>query len=214
MKSFVLVMSVLLVGSFVSQTNLSQATQSFVVPNGTRIQVRLDATLNSKSNRQGDRFTAQVIESVLVHGKEVIPKGTTVEGRIAEVRNSGRIKGRSEINLSYERLIFPNGVSETIVASQAELDDTEKEEMDRKEGTIRGEPTRKRDAAGIGAGAAIGAGIGALAGGRKGAAIGAGAGGLIGLVDALRRRGKEIEIPAGTRMVIRMDRPLTIISTK
>ncbi len=86
--------------------------------------------------------------------------------------------------------------------------------MDRKEGTIRGESTRKRNAAEIGAGAAIGAGIGAIAGGKKGAAIGAGAGGLISLVDVLRRRGKEIEIPAGTRMVIRMDRPLTITSTK
>ena len=111
----------------------------------------------------------------------VIPEGSTVEGRVAEVRKAGRLKGRSEINLSYERLIFPNGVSETIVASQAELDDTQKEEMDRKEGTILGEPTRKRDAAEIGAGAAIGAGIGAIAGGKKGAAIGAGVGGLIGL---------------------------------
>ncbi len=94
MKPFLVGLSVLLVGSFISKTNLeSQATQSFVVPNGTRIQVRLEATLNSKTSRQGDRFTAKVIESVLVHGKEVIPKGTTVEGRVAEVKNAGRLKG-------------------------------------------------------------------------------------------------------------------------
>ena len=215
MKPFLVCLSVLWVGGFISKTNLeAQATQSYVVPTGTRIQVRLESTLNSKTNRQGDRFTAKVIESVLIHGKMVIPEGSTVEGRVAEVRKAGRLKGRSEINLSYERLIFPNGVSETIVASQAELDDTQKEEMDRKEGTILGEPTRKRDAAEIGAGAAIGAGIGAIAGGKKGAAIGAGVGGLIGLVDSLRRRGNDIEIPAGARMVIRMDRPLTITSTK
>lgn len=192
----------------------AQATRSYVVPEGTRMRVRLASTLNTKTNRQGDRFTVKVVESVQVRGKEVIPVGTTVEGRVAEVRQPGRIKGRAEVHLSYERLIFPNGVSETIIASQAELDDTQDEEMDRREGTILGESTRKRRAAEIGAGAAIGAGIGAIAGGRKGAAIGAGAGGLIGLVDVLRRGGKDIEIPAGTLMVIRLDRPLTVISTR
>ena len=215
MKSFPTGLAVLFCAGLFSQAHLpGQATRSYVVPEGTRIQVRLESTLNSKTSRQGDRFTAKVVESVQVRGKEVIPVSTTVEGRVAEVRNAGRIKGRAEVNLSYERLIFPNGVSETIIASQAELDDTQKEEMDRREGTILGESTRKRSAAEIGAGAAIGAGIGAIAGGRKGAAIGAGAGGLIGLVDVLRRGGKEIEIPAGTLMVIRLDRPLTIISTR
>lgn len=215
MKPFSAELAVFLGVGLLSQVNLqAQATRSYVVPEGTRIQVRLESTLNSKTNRQGDRFTAKVIESVQVRGKEVIPVDTTVEGRVAEVRQSGRIKGRAEVHLSYERLIFPNGVSETIIGAQAELDDTQKEEMDRSEGTILGESSRKSRAAEIGAGAAIGAGIGAIAGGRKGAAIGAGAGGLIGLVDVLRRGGKEIEIPAGTLMVIRLDRPLTVISTR
>ena len=215
MKPFSAELAIFLCVGFLSQVTLqAQATRSYVVPEGTRIQVRLESTLNSKTNRQGDRFTVKVVESVQVRGKEVIPVGTTVEGRVAEVRQPGRIKGRAEVNLSYERLIFPNGVSETIIASQAELDDTQKEEMDRREGTILGESNRKSRAAEIGAGAAIGAGIGAIAGGRKGAAIGAGAGGLIGLVDVLRRGGKEIEIPAGTLMVIRLDRPLTVTSTR
>ena len=215
MKPIPTVLSVFFCAGLFFPINLqAQATRSYLVPEGTRIQVRLESILNSKTNRQGDRFTAKVVESVQVRGKEVIPMGTTVEGRVAEVRQSGRIKGRAEVNLIYERLIFPNGVSETIIASQAELDDTQKEEMDRREGTILGESSRKSRAAEIGAGAAIGTGIGAIAGGRKGAAIGAGAGGLIGLVDVLRRGGKEIEIPAGTLMVIRLDRPLTVISTR
>jgi hypothetical protein len=198
---------------FISELH-AQATEVFTIPDGTRIQARLETTLNSKTNRQGDRFTAKVVEAIIVSGKEVIPAGTTLEGRVAEVKTAGRVKGRSEMNLSYERLIFPNGVSETIVASQAELDETQKEEVDRKEGTIKGESSRKRDAAEIGGGAAAGAGIGAIAGGAKGTAIGAGVGGLIGLADSMRRRGKEVEIPAGTRFIIRLDRPLTITSTK
>ena len=193
---------------------MAQSTRTYTIPDGTRIQARLETTLSSKSNRQGDRFTAKVTEPVVVAGKEVIPSNSIVEGRIASVKSAGRVKGRSEMNLSYERLIFPNGVSETIVASQADLDDKEKEEVDRKEGTIKGESSRKRDAAEVGAGTGIGAGIGAIAGGGKGAAIGAGAGALIGLADSMRRKGKEIEIPAGSRLVLRLDRALAITSTK
>ena len=192
----------------------AQASETYTVPDGTRVQVRLETTLNSKTHRTGDRFTAKVVEAIMVNGKEVIPAGTTVEGRVAEVKTAGRVKGRSEMNLSYERLIFPNGVSETIVASLADLDETQKEEVDRKEGTIKGESSRKRDAAEVGGGAAAGAGIGAIAGGGKGAAIGAGVGGLIGLADSMRRKGKEIEIPAGTRQVIRLERPLSVNSTR
>jgi hypothetical protein len=192
----------------------SESTRAYTVPDGTRIQAKLETTLSSKTNRQGDRFTARVTESVIVSGKEVIPMNTIIEGRIAAVKTAGKVKGRSEMNLSYERLIFPNGVSETIVASQADIDPAQKEEVDSKEGTIKGESSRKRDAAEVGAGTGIGAGIGAIAGGGKGAAIGAGAGALIGLADSMHRKGKEIEIPAGTQLVVKLDRPLTITSTK
>jgi hypothetical protein len=215
MRKDVLKLFLLAAGLLSSTSELcAQATETFTIPDGTRIQARLETTLNSRTNRQGDRFTAKVVEAIIVSGKEVIPAGTTLEGRVAELKTAGRVKGRAEMNLSYERLIFPNGVSETIVASQAELDETQKEEVDRKEGTIKGESSRKRDAAEIGGGAAAGAGIGAIAGGAKGTAIGAGVGGLIGLADSMRRKGKEVEIPAGTRFIIRLDRPLTITSTK
>lgn len=204
----------LLLGVTIPELAWGQATQTYTIPDGTRIQARLETTLNSRTNRQGDRFTAKVTETILVAGKEVIPAGTTLEGRVAEVKQAGRVKGRAELNLSYERLIFPNGVSETIVASPAELDESQKEEIEHKEGTIKGESSRKRDAAEVAGGAGVGAGIGAIAGGGKGAAIGAGAGALIGLADSMRRKGKEVELPAGTRMIIRLDRPLTIMSTK
>ena len=105
-------------------------------------------------------------------------------------------------------MVFPSGIAETIVGSQADLD--HRDRIDRSEGTIKGESSRKQDAAGIGIGAAVGAGIGVVYGGGGGAALGAGIGGLIGLVDAMRRQGRPIQIPAGTLMIIRLDCPLQI----
>jgi hypothetical protein len=192
----------------------AQVPHPYTIPDGTRIQALLETPLNSKTSNRGDRFVTRVHEPVLLNGKEVIPKDTVIEGRVAEVKKSNHGRSRAEMNLAYERMILPNGVSFTIVATQADLDDALKAEIDRKEGTIKGESTTKRDAAEIGGGTAAGAGIGAIAGGGTGAAIGAGIGGVVGLIDAMRRKGKDIELPAGTKLVLRLDRSLTIQSTR
>lgn len=185
-----------------------QAEEWLIVPHGTRIRGQLETTLSSRSHRQGDRFTVEVAESILVNGVEAIPAGSVIEGRVSRVKQAGRVQGRAEMNLSYDRLVFPSGMAETIIGSQADLDHQDR--IDRSEGTIKGASSRKRDAAAIGISAASGAGIGLAYGGGGGAVMGAGIGGLIGLVDRMARRGEPIRIPAGTLMIIRLDRPLQI----
>jgi hypothetical protein len=192
----------------------SQVPHPYTIPDGTRIQALLETPLSTKTSHQGDRFVTRVHETILLNGKEVVPKGTVIEGRVAAVKRPSRGHSRAEMNLAYERMILPNGVSFTIVATQADMESTSKADIDHKEGTIKGESTTKRDAAEVGGGAAAGAGIGAIAGGGTGAAIGAGVGGMVGLIDSMRRKGKDIALPTGTRLVLRLDRPLTIQSTR
>lgn len=188
-------------------SSLLQAAEWVVVPHGTRIRAQLETPLNSRQNRQGDRFTVKVAESILVEGVEAIPAGSIIEGRVSRVKRAGRVQGRAEMNLSYDRVVFPGGIDEAIVASQADLDHEDR--IDRSEGTIKGASSRKQDAARIGIAAAGGAGIG-LAYGGGGGALGAVIGGLVGLVDRMWQRGEPIRIPAGTLMIIRLDRPLQI----
>ena len=52
---------------------LSQSTRAYTVPDGTRIQAKLETTLSSKTNRQGDRFTAKVTEPVIAGGESRDP---------------------------------------------------------------------------------------------------------------------------------------------
>ena len=57
---------------------------------------------------------------------------------------------------------------------------------------------------------ALGAIIGAIAGGGKGAAIGAGTGGAAGTGVVLTQRGKAATIPSETRLIFTLDNPVTI----
>ena len=70
--------------------------------------------------------------------------------------------------------------------------------------------TKKADAVKIGAPAAGGAIIGGIVGGGKGAAIGAAAGGGAGTAVVMSTRGKEIRLPVGSALRVRLTEPLTI----
>jgi hypothetical protein len=70
--------------------------------------------------------------------------------------------------------------------------------------------TKRQDAAKIGIGAGAGAVIGGIVGGGDGAAQGAAIGGAGGTGVVLATRGKEVRLPAGTRVSVTLLSPLTI----
>src|SRR5206468_8007926 len=72
------------------------------------------------------------------------------------------------------------------------------------------ESTKKKDALEIGVPAAGGAIIGGLVGGKKGALIGTAAGGGAGTAVVLSTRGKEIHLPRGSAMTLKLLKPLTV----
>lgn len=192
-----------------AQSHPEDNPPTVTVQEGTILRVTLDSTLSTRTARPGDRFTALVREPIYVNGKEAIPYGSQIEGRVSEVERPGRTHGVGKLDIAYERITLPGGYSETIVASTAGAETTDKTKVG-KEGSIAGPNSRKRDVEETAAGGGIGAGIGAIAGGAKGTAIGGGVGALIGLADSLRRRGKDLELPAGTTISVRLDRPLTL----
>jgi outer membrane lipoprotein SlyB len=68
----------------------------------------------------------------------------------------------------------------------------------------------KRTAETVGGGAAIGALIGAIAGGGKGAAIGAGVGAAGGGTVQAVTKGQQIKIPSETRLDFRLENPVEV----
>jgi len=139
---------------------------SQLIPAGSLLHVRLTCTLTSKTSKPGDPFTGMVTTPITVDGKEVIAAGSSVEGHVAFVKQSGRISGVAQMRVVLDDIITPEDVK---LALPAGLDDMNAGPCAKTgsddEGTIKGCGKNKKDAlkdAGIGA--AMGAGAGSMVG--------------------------------------------------
>lgn len=181
-----------------------------VLPAGTRIPLVLENSVNTKNAAVGDRLYFQTIYPVVLNGRILIPVGSYVRGSVTFAKRPGRIKGRGELHVRFEEMTLPNGYTVDLQASLAGAGTTGNEEVDRKEGGVKGESSKGQDARTIGTTTSAGAGVGAIAGRGKGVAIGAGAGAAAGLVATLLTRGRELVLPRGTTVEIALDRPLEL----
>ena len=160
-----LVASAVLASLWLTSATLPAAAQnSLDIPSGTAIRVRMIDKLSSEENQTGDTFHGTLDEPITVNGRELYPKGADVIGRVTDVHATGRLSEPGELDLVL------NTVSSGTVAASIHVQPL----------VIKGESHSKSNATKIGGGAALGAVIGAIAGGGKGAAIGTLAGGAAG----------------------------------
>lgn len=184
--------------------------EKYTVPAGTLLHCRLTQTLSTRLNFQGDTFTATIAEPFLIDGKHVLPVGSTLEGHIARMERPGRIKGAGEMRLSAEKVTFPDGRSFLLSAILVTAYGAEGARVVGEEGKVKGPSSRLRDLEETGIGMGAGSFLGTLIGGFHGAVIGGAIGGVAGFVDTLRRRGKDLTLPAGTELKYQLTRPLEI----
>ena len=186
----------------------NRAPVYYSVAAGQTLQVRMNEHLSSESARRGDRFTATVMIPVYVRGVEVIPAGSTVTGRVTNVKRAQRRGKAGWLSVAFVSLELPNGMTRGINGSLTDL--TNEGATFDEEGQVTGRGSTKRNAVFIGGGAATGALIGAIAGGGKGAGIGAGVGGGLGVAGALFSRGKEAVVKPGTEFGVILNQSISL----
>ena len=168
-----------------------------LVPVATNLKVRLEDTLSSKDSRAGDKFTATVLDPVRFNE-------ATVRGHIRSIVKSGRIKGRTTMNLTFDSISLADGRTGTMHGYVTKVygDKGRTDEEGGVQSESRGRQTVKRSGIGAGAGAIIGA----IAGGGKGAAIGLILGGAAGAGSVAMNGGKELKLESGTEMLVHVTR--------
>lgn len=175
------------------------------IPVNTEIEVRLLDALSTQRNVRGDRFRAEVAEDVRIDKNTGIPRGTLVLGTIAYLKRAGRIAGRAEMNLRFEKLQFRDGTILPIDATLVGIEERAREKVKDSEGTIESEGSKKRDTKRVGFSSAIGALIGLISGGKKGAVVGAATAAAVGVAGVLATRGSEIQLYPGTKLVLKLN---------
>lgn len=180
------------------------------IPAGTTLHCRLTQTLSTKMNYQGDLFAASVAEPLVVDGRDIIPVGSIVEGRVAWMARPGRIRGVGEMQLSAEKITFPDGRSYALNAVLMSAYGAEGAKVEGDEGTVKGPNSRLRTLEEVGMGMGGGGFLGTIFGGFHGAVVGGVLGGAAGFVDTVRRHGKDLTLPAGTELNYQLTRPLEV----
>lgn len=177
-----------------------------IVPVGTTIPVALVNSISTKTAKDGDGVYARTTFPITINNEIVIPVGTSIKGKITEVTRPGRVKGKAELTISFQQIIFPSGITVPLYATLGGVGDSGKRKG---ETTIEGDSGKGQDAGTVATTSANGAILGGLgARSAKGAGIGAGAGAAVGLATVLLTRGKDVFLPPGTTLEIVIDRPL------
>ena len=156
------------------------------VEEGTSIQVRLAHALSSRTARREDPVDATVAEPVRADGDLALPAGTQVRGVVSNVERAERPSKAGRIEIEFGSVC----VDRTRIDMRGRVAEIH-------------ESTGRAEKAGIGA--VIGGVLGGLLGGKKGAIAGIliGGGGAV-----VATEGEDVELPAGTVLTVRLERPL------
>ena len=161
------------------------------VPSGTEMDVRLANTLNSGTAQVEDRFEGTTLVDLNINGRTVIPAGSVMRGVVTSVDPATRTNRTAKMTVSFDQVTV-NGRAYAIRGTVTQA--------------IQGEGI-KGETGKIVTGAGVGAVLGGILGGVKGAILGTviGGGGITAATE-----GKEVEVPQGSVLRVRLDSPVSI----
>ena len=187
------------------------------VMQGTQVHLTLLSGISSAVAKDGDPFVATVAEPVYLGSQLLLPAGTRVNGIIGTVERARRFsifRGQAYMNLTFRSIevdsrLIPVQVSIIAIEQpRGQAEGQRRKDLKVDEGQVVQE---KHDIKGDIVGATIGTGGGTLIGAvfsHVARGFGLGLAGSAAYIVA--RKGKDLELPAQTGMLVRMDNTVTV----
>lgn len=176
------------------------APASHTVAAGARFHLGVRDTITSRTAKAGDTFVAELVEDVTdASGRVAIPAGSTVSGRIVEVKPAPDPYTPGVLRLALTNV--------TVRGTSYPLDAT----IDSLETVRQGRGVTAGDAAKVGAGAAAGAVVGRIVGkNATGTIIGGVVGAAVGAGVAANTKDSDVVLPAGAHILATLAQALTV----
>jgi hypothetical protein len=179
------------------------------IPKGTLLAIHTDQPITSFAAHMGDPVNATLENDVYVNDAVAIPAGSQVLGQVSSVGGAGHMGKHGVLEVRFDSVKLPDGRVIPINAHIVTKDQS---------GVLKGDTYAMDIAKGVGIAAgstAVGTLMGTAAGGLlgsvgTGAVFGLGVGALGGMGYAMARKGKEVVVPAGARMSVVIDSPVTV----
>ena len=182
-----------------------------VLPVATMLRIKLERPISTATARRGEKFFATLTAPVLVGGRTIIPKGTSVTCRVDGFRAGRRIGGKPWLAIRATSVQLPSGEVLQFTASVIDSAIPHKLDVDQ-EGRVRGRTFNPMDKVETGALAGTGLIAGAvIAGGPAAIFIGAASGAAVGAGHTLIKH-KDLTLGTGTELIFQLDSPATVHS--
>jgi hypothetical protein len=218
MKRFVVLCAVLSLALWVSPAAHAQAAQNQVIP-GTQVRLTLMNGLSSSVAHSGDPFTAVVAEPVFAGNTMILPAGAIIHGTVTTVdrpKYFSMFRGGASMNLKFDSIevqsrLFPAKIS--ILSIYSGGPEGSKQRKDVK--TVEGEEVTenhsvKTDVEDVAIGTAGGSTVGLIFSHvLRGTVFGL----VGGTAYVVAKKGKDIDLPAQTGMLVRMDSTVALPSS-
>lgn len=173
------------------------------LPAGTTFDVAMVTPVDTRTSNVGDKIEGKLMAPLVVNGKTIANQDAMIRGEISELTRASRAK--SEEDRAGVKFLF---TSLETVDGEKELHAT----VTNAEGRMIAKSTSTRDKLLIGGGALAGAIVGKVAGkDTKSTILGAVGGAVLGTGAVLAAKGHELEVPAGSKVSLRVDQPVTIV---
>jgi hypothetical protein len=177
---------------------------TIALPTGTVFDIALTTPVDTRTSNVGDKIEGTLATPLVAEGVTVAEQGAVIRGEIVELVRASRAKSeedRASVKFQFTTLETVDG-EKTITATVTNA-----------EGKMVAAGTGTRDKLIIGGSTVAGAIIGKVAGkDTKSTILGAVGGAVLGTGVVLAAKGHELEVPAGSKVSLRVDAPITIVS--